>query len=372
MNSCNGPLTFDEVAPSGGVFSISAIPPAINDAGLVAFTGSDASAVQHLLLGAGGPLTALDVSAWGLDRVGRLAIDDAGDVAFLAGTPTSGVLFGVFVTDLAGSSPATLYGTELGGGLSDGGLLRSFSRVALSANGLVAFSSIVDGHGALYRGPVTGSLEVVRTGSGAFFNNQELDVNAAGTIAMQMEHLACGLQRGVLLFDTPQPAIADIFKAIAGLNVGQQPDTALNDAGQVAIALTGSGSSISVVRCPAGEPVQQLDVPVGVYTANPTPLSDPPDLTLVAAPSGGFVSFGAVDVNNAGTVVFEATLGGGQRGIFRGPDAVADKIVAAGDTLGGELVTDVQLGQLNDSCQISIAIERPSGRSVWRVGGVAP
>jgi hypothetical protein len=56
----------------------------------------------------------------------------------------------------------------------------------------------------------------------------------------------------------------------------------------------------------------------------------------------------------------------------RGADPVADKIVATGDMLAGEVVTDVQLGHLNDACQLSLITVSSSGRRVWRVNGVSP
>jgi hypothetical protein len=51
---------------------------------------------------------------------------------------------------------------------------------------------------------------------------------------------------------------------------------------------------------------------------------------------------------------------------------VADKIIATGDTLGGEVVADVQLGHLNDACQLSLLKVSSNGRRVWRVDGVSP
>jgi hypothetical protein len=360
-------LRFDLVASSSD-FVIGTVPAALNNAGLVAFAGG----TEQLLVGGNGAATAFDLSAWGLERLIRVALDDAGDVAFLAATPTSGTEFGAFATNITGSTPAVLYAPELGGGLGDTGFLESSSRLAMAANGIVTFSSIQDSQGALYRGPVTGTIELLHTGGNGFANNQELDVNAGGTVINQMEHSGCGLQRGILVFDTPELPIEDTFKAIAGLGVSQQPDGALNDSGVVALALSGTEPEVGVLRCPAGEPFERFNVALGVYTAVPTPLSDPPNLSLVTDTTGAFASFGAVDINNAGTVVFEATLDAGGRGIFRGPDAVANKIVAAGDTLGGEVITDVQLGQLNDNCQLSMATVSASGRSVWRVSGIRP
>jgi hypothetical protein len=103
-----------------------------------------------------------------------------------------------------------------------------------------------------------------------------------------------------------------------------------------------------------------------VYTATRTPLNDRPELTLIADNDGDFARFFEVDIDAAGHVVFEAELSSGERGIFTGPDAEADKIVAVGDELNGELVTEVELGQMNDACQLSFATVSESGRRMWR------
>jgi hypothetical protein len=113
-------------------------------------------------------------------------------------------------------------------------------------------------------------------------------------------------------------------------------------------------------------------VAVGVYVATPTPFVDPPDLTLVADTTDGFTAFGEVAIDNAGGVAFEAILPNGDHGIFTGPDPVADKIVETGDILGGERVIDVQLGNLNNACQLSLLALTGSGFHVWRVDGILP
>lgn len=370
--ACDGPLSFQAVASGQSEWSIGSAPPALNNLGQLAFVAVDAMGAPHLLLGDGGPLTAQNLATLGFEPPVRVALDDAANLAFLASTPSSGGLFGVFATDTAGSSLLVHYAAEEGGGLADGGSIVASRGLALAPNGTLAFSSIIDASGALYRGPITGGASVLVTGSSDFFNRQEMDVNAGGTVTMQMEHSACGLQRGVLAFDDPEPDIQDTNKAIAGLNVGQQPDHALNDAGVMAFALTGTSPTTEVLRCPPGEPFVRFNIVTGVYTAVPTPLSDPPNLTLIVDNSGPFASFGSIDINNAGNVVFEAELDTGERGIFKGPDPVLDKIVAVGDELGGEAVTEVQLGQLNDACELSLATVSESGRSVWRIGGITP
>jgi hypothetical protein len=370
-SSCGAPLAFQRIAADGdraGSLIGSALP-AIDAAGRVALAGSEAGAAR-LLLGSGGPLSAIDVAAGGLGEAARVALDDDGRLLFSAPFLV-GDRFGVFSADSEGGAFAELYSSVTCEPTPpDDGCVDASSRIGLSHNGIAVFSSIRSGRGALFRGPIDGPIEVLQT-AGTFFNNQELDVNAAGAVAIQMEHSACGLQRGILVFDTPEVALADAQKAFTGTSVGQQPDTAINDAGVVAFALRGTAASVEVLRCPPGETAERFSVVTGVYSAAPTPYFDPASITLLADNGGPFASFGAVELDNAGNVVFEATLDNGESGIFSGPDPIADKIIVTGDSLDGELVTLVQLGQINQSCQIAFAVESAAGRSVWRASGVA-
>lgn len=363
---CGGELELLEIAADGEEWRLGAAVPALDGDGRLAFPAADAAGVAHLLLSDGTALVAVSLEQAEVELPLRVALDDAGNLAFVAATPSSSPLLGVFSTDADGASVTAHYAAEEGGGLGDEGSLVTSRPFALAANGTLAFSTIVDGRGALYRGDVSGELELVVAGSGELFNQLQLDVNAAGTVAMQMEHGQCGLQRGILLFDEPGAELPELDKAIAGLSVGISPDVALNDAGAIAFALPGSAKVVQVLRCPEGEPAERFELATGVYTASPTPLSARPELTLIADNGGSFASFGEVDMDSAGRVVFEAELAAGGRGIFQGPDPVRDKIVAVGDELSGEIVTEVLLGQLNDSCQLSFATVSASGRRVWR------
>ncbi|MEY2933593.1 MAG: hypothetical protein RL033_4342 [Pseudomonadota bacterium] len=371
--ACGAALWLEEIAADDSDWHIGSAPPALDNAGSLAFAAADAADAPHLLLVSDGVFTAVELASSELTLPSRVGLDDAGNLAFVAGTTTSDRLFGVFSTDAQGSDIKVHYAAEVGGGRGDEGSIITGLAFALAPNGTLAFGSIRDGKGALYRGEVGGDVEVVRTGApGTFFNEANLDVNAAGTVALQMEHGgACGLRRGILLFDEPNPELVDVDKAIDGLFVGQQPDAAINDGGVIALALQGEAPTTEVLRCPSGEPSERVDVATGVYTATATPLSDRPELTLVADNSDAFASFGSVDIDAEGRVVFEAVLASGERGIFSGPDAEQDKIVAVGDELNGEVVTEVQLGQLNDACQLSFATVSASGRRVWRAEGIA-
>jgi len=98
----------------------------------------------------------------------------------------------------------------------------------------------------------------------------------------------------------------------------------------------------------------------------------------VADSSGPFASFSqTVSINDAGTVLFAATLDNGLRGLFTGPNPVSDKVIATGDSLFGSTVLSLQsplssssflplplfLSEgLNDRGQIAFAVELTDGR----------
>jgi hypothetical protein len=69
---------------------------------------------------------------------------------------------------------------------------------------------------------------------------------------------------------------------------------------------------------------------------------------------GPFQLFSNVHLGDDGTIAFYATLDNGTEGIFKGPDAVRDKVIATGDTNGGRKVDGVvSLFDLNDKGQVA-------------------
>jgi len=67
-----------------------------------------------------------------------------------------------------------------------------------------------------------------------------------------------------------------------------------------------------------------------------------------------------------GTVAFYATLKSGGSGIFTGPDAVANKVIATGDTLLGSTVSSLSFGtrQLNNAGALAFTVALADGRQV--------
>jgi hypothetical protein len=91
----------------------------------------------------------------------------------------------------------------------------------------------------------------------------------------------------------------------------------------------------------------------------------PPMLVITTA--GAFRSFGGLgpSIDTQGDVAFTAELDAGGRGLFTGPDVLADRVIGSGDALGGSVVTDVSLCAegLNDSGQLAFTAQLADGRT---------
>jgi hypothetical protein len=179
--------------------------------------------------------------------------------------------------------------------------------------------------------------------------------------------------RGILLFDTPEQDKATIDTAIEKLGIGVQPPVAINASGQVAFTLPAAASF------PIGGTTFTFGP--GVYRATPTLFNTPKALTKIADDSGPYCRFGVVDINDSGTVVFEAALDTGSHctgstagydGIFAGPDPDADQVVVSGDSrLGAHQNFDtIHLGEINNAGQVAFLTELSASAvnplAVWR------
>jgi len=87
--------------------------------------------------------------------------------------------------------------------------------------------------------------------------------------------------------------------------------------------------------------------------------------TRIADTSGPFQDFGnSILLNEAGVVGFTASLKSGGEGIFTGPDAVANKVIADGDRLFGSTVDAVgDIPGLNNTGQFAFSYHLTSGTS---------
>lgn len=233
--------------------------------------------------------------------------------------------------------------------------------IGLAPNGMTAFSQMVNVHGAIYRGPAAGPVTAVLSGSSVYHNTGSLDVNDGGMVAVQMEYydVLMGLVRGVFVLSTPEQDLAALQTAIEGLDVGRSALVAINAAGEVAFSLDDK------VTVSIGGVTTTLEA--GVYRVMPTPYHTPKSWVKVASKPDGYCRFGTVDINDAGTVVFEASVEGDPQcsfdglerpefsGLFSGPSPNINRIITAGDARleGHRYFDSVRLGELNNGGQIS-------------------
>jgi hypothetical protein len=362
--------TFTQVARefvNGVGFLDPDVPVALSNDGRVAFSAKSIPAnVDGLFAWQSGTLTPINLAAGGYTQVSSVAVNSAGDLALVA-RREAGItdFFGVYRTTTAGGAISTLREEAVGGTPKP-------RFVALSENGTVAFSTIVNGSGAIYRGPIAGVQPVLRSGSGTFFNTQRLDVNDAGQVAVQMEHTRPfgGLGRGILVFETPEQPLTDNKTAFEQVGVGVQPMPSINSAGQVAFSLNTS-ATLTFYDPPnvfGGTVVDTVNLTPGVYVTTPAGYGLPRTFTQVANNAGAFNTFGdRVLINDNGTVVFQAGLDGGGGGIYAGGDPVADKVIAQADLIGPTFVSFLALGDLNNAAQITFITSDfiTTDRQVW-------
>jgi hypothetical protein len=221
------------------------------------------------------------------------------------------------------------------------------------------------------------------------------DLNDAGTVAFTVYHgesISTGLPSVIKITRTGK--ITTVYDA-ANPRVGS--DVSLDNAGHVAFTVedvvgdTAGPQSLLVGRRP-DQLVSIADSPFAIPTARLGPsflndrgqiayrcceetgydaiyLSDGRSTTLVADNSGAFSSLGTLSINNRGTVAFLATLRDGSRGVFTGPDPIADRVIGSGDVVDGKVVLDVraQIRFLNDRGQIALVVHFSDGDDVYRV-----
>lgn len=378
------PYTFVEVARefaegSALGFLDPDVRTSISEDGTVVFTGFvpgnfQGSTPDRLLFGDGGPVGFVDLT--GFDDVRFVQVNSAGWVVF-EGIRDDGSFGqrGVYRTSTTAAAITTYYEGSLGPPMPPEPTAFS-ANVALSESGTVAFTTITNGAGALYRGPVTGTPSVYRQGSGTFFNNRRLDVNDSGQVVMEMEYAdpTRGLSRGLLVFSAPNQTRSQISTAFEKANVGWTARMAINGSGQVAFAtnLSATLTFYDPPDNPSGTVVETVTVSPGVYVSTPTGFGLPLQLTQIADGTV-YANFGDVDINDAGTVVFQASpIAGGGSGVFRGNDPVADKIIQQGDVEGPFLFSIVQMGELNNAGELSVFTSdfNSTDRQIWKIQGI--
>lgn len=295
------------------------------------------ASVDALFVGDGtAPASTIDLAALDLEMTASNAnrpvqVRDTGDLVIVADRGSApgcgGGGRGAYALTTSGG-PATALVENC-----DGPGARVGPNIAMNADGVVAVSDIVNGAGAVRRGPVAGPLAVLRSGTGEFYNTSGIDIAGDGRVAVHMEYFdgfAGGLMRGTLAFDTPEQAKADIDTAVEKLGIGSQPPHAIAPDGLVAFSMN-SDFTLNIGGT-------MYPFVAGVYVASPTQFNTPKDLELVADLTGPYCRFGAVDIADGGFVVFEAELDAGANcgttfwdGLFTGDDPDEDVVVVRGD-----------------------------------------
>ena len=302
--------------------------PGLSDDGTVAFWGSTATYRNAIFVGDGTALWPIDVGSSGLSRPRSIKLN--GDaLVFVADAPSAR---GVYVVDRAGGPVMPLHV------VSGPGKLPSIAEVALSANGTVAFATVCSdcgrGGGALYMGARFGPMTELQRGApgGFLYNSQYLDLNDRGQVALQSEYLPA-YRRAIFVVSSQGQPLEATETVAEGLSSSSQPRPVINNVGEVAYVLDRSQ----------------------IWLGTPTRFGTAKATRLLVDTSGPYASIERADIDDQGTVVFEATLDDGRRGIFVGPDPVAHKVVVDGDTVGGLVIGRVQaMGQLNNQHQLAL------------------
>ncbi|MET0342267.1 MAG: hypothetical protein ABW252_14780 [Polyangiales bacterium] len=322
--------------------------PGLADDGTVAFWGSTANSPNSIFVGDGTAVWPIDVGASGLSRPRSIKLN--GDaLVFVADAPSAR---GVYAVDRAGGPIAPVH--VIGGP----GKLPAINDVALSTNGTLAFATVCSdcgrGGGAVLTGTRFGALTELQRGTaggGAFlYNSQYVDINDRGQVAVQAEYLP-EYKRAIFVLQRAGDPIANVDTAVDGLGSGSQPRPALNNRGEVAYVLDRTQ----------------------VIIATPSRFGTPKAARIIADASGPYASFGRVDLDDRGNVVFEATLDDGRKGIFSGPDAAAHKVALEGEPVGGlPIVTLHAMGQLNNQSQLALvaAVQAATDTRVLRITGL--
>lgn len=353
------------------------IRPALADDGMVAFAGSHdvLPETSHIFVGSGLLLQAIECCSKTAITPTSVEINSRGQVVIAT---TRVVNHNRFTGVYGATLPSTRFAPFVETLASSFSIERDnyvHGNVALAPNGLIAFSTIVNGHGAIYRGPFgPDKLNVLHSGSNYYYNTGCVGVNAGGRVAVQTEYSdpITHLSRGILLFETPEQTMDTLTTAVERLRVSESYQFAMNGSNQIAF-VTPRGLSMSFYDPPDdpfGSVVEVVTRPPGVYVSTPTPFGTPKHPVPIATEADGYSWFGQVDINDAGQVVFEAKAGG-IAGIFKGPDPVADKLVQAGDMHDGIQFVSVTLGEINNSGSVSVLTSNTyyPGGQVWRIDG---
>jgi probable HAF family extracellular repeat protein len=226
----------------------------------------------------------------------------------------------------------------------------------LSPTGTAVFwarlNPVSPGHWGIFTATGDGTTSLVIDNLGPFGNfGAGPTINSAGTIAFTgyKDVVNNTSEEGLYIGTAGGNGAATTVLTAAGSPLYKwDGNPYINDKGQIAF---------KAYEDSTGEP--------GIFVVH----QDGTDLRTVARAggiggSGPYSMFDSPIINDLGTVVFRGYLDTGERGIYAGPDPVADKVVQEGDPLFGSTATSVVfLRGLNNKNQIAFYFELADGRS---------
>ncbi|MGE0535155.1 MAG: choice-of-anchor tandem repeat NxxGxxAF-containing protein [Pirellulales bacterium] len=295
--------------------------PSINNNGQVAFIDTSPG-TNGIYVGAGGPLTTVATSGTLFNQYGAgggttlspdagPVINDLGEIAFWANTTGSisapGILkaqVGSLTTIVTGAAPVGAMG---GSAYSGAPQISNSGTVAFTANRFGGFpgAGVFTGDG----GPLT---PIIQTNTETRYPIDPA-ISNNGTVAYEWTTLG---PTGAPVADNLYLLHNGITTPIGSTNFGFFTFLAVNDLGYVAAS---SGSQIQ--------------------------MGNGGSFSTVLAASSEFSHFRTLSLNNLNDLVFDALRPTGEHGIYRGPDPVADKVIATGDTLLGATVMQLAFGR---------------------------
>jgi hypothetical protein len=345
-------FTFTKIADDSGPFSFVDVSfgpePVINNRGTVAFLTNLDTGGAGIFTGSGGATTTIAIANYSgpFGTLGMFdsppALNDEGTVAFIA------ILNGRFPRSFFGGGVFTSNGGSTTF-IADNNLRIApfLGNPAINNEGTIAITAPLSGVSDLLFTVSGGATTLIADNSGPFSGFGSTAINDAGTVAF----FASRDEGSNGLFTTSGGAITSIADSSGpfGYLVG---GPAINNAGTLAFSafrdfqdfLEGSGGG-------------------GIFT------SSGGVTTIIADNTGPFRTFfGLPAINDAGTVVFLASLDEGGSGIFTGPNPVTDKVIATGDRLFGSTVTSLNFNRfsskwLNNAGQLTFFAQLADGSS---------
>jgi hypothetical protein len=356
--------TLTKITDTTGMFQDFAPDPAINDNGVVAFLANLDAGGKAIVKGDGGPLITIADFTTNVPGFGTFAvfgfdisINSTGAVAFQGGflsTNTGGVFTGSGGSvSIVGPPPPN---PNVGPNFREPFIIDSGDVFMVGTATNLQGNSIYVSRGG---GPPILLYDNSRLPNVGFPHNLfgGLSANQAGTVAFLTSPTAGALQPTLWFVFTGN---GGAVTPITSLSISTAPDysgTSINNSGTVAFR-NGRNFGTTTIYSGNGGPLTTVADNLGPYG--------------ILAPNGAAI-------NDDGMVVFSADFdtnpGTGGAGIFRGPDPVADKIIAIGDPLDGSTVRFVRCGRhsLNNAGQIAFTATLANGtQGVFRADPVNP